>query len=319
LAEVKYSVVIPAYNEEEVIDESCRRLKKVMDSTGEPYELIFVNDGSRDSTADKLRKLVSADSNVKMISFSRNFGHQTAITAGMDAASGQAVLIIDADLQDPPEVMLGMIEKWKAGYQVVYGKRLKRKGETFFKTFTAKVFYRTLNALTDVEIPVDTGDFRLIDRKVLEALKSMPERNRYVRGLISWIGFRQTAEEYVREERFAGETKYPLKKMLKLAADGLTSFSYKPLKLASVLGSVVLMFSVLYFLFIIIRNMIVDPNLSPLYTVGGIIILLNGITLLMLGIIGEYISRISDEAKGRPQYIIAEKEGFGTGEKEIKG
>jgi len=318
LTEVKYSVVIPAYNEEEVIEESWRRLKKVMDSTGEPYELIFVNDGSRDGTADKLRRLVSVDGNVKMISFSRNFGHQTAITAGMDAASGQAVIVIDADLQDPPEVMLGMIEKWKAGYQVVYGKRLKRKGETFFKKFTAKVFYRTLNALTDVEIPVDTGDFRLIDRKVLDVLKSMPERNRYVRGLISWIGFRQTAEEYVREERFAGETKYPLRKMLKLAADGLTSFSYKPLRLATFLGSTVSMFSVLYFLYIIIRNIVAEPNLSPLYTVGGIIILLNGVTLLMLGIIGEYISRICDEAKGRPQYVIAEKEGFGTGEERSK-
>jgi dolichol-phosphate mannosyltransferase len=281
-----------------------------MDSTGEPYELIFVNDGSRDTTVDKLRKLVAGDEHVRFISFSRNFGHQTAITAGMDVSSGEAVIIIDADLQDPPEVIIGMIEKWKAGYQVVYGKRLKRKGETFFKTFTAKMFYRTLNALTDVAIPVDTGDFRLIDRKVCDALKSMPERNRYVRGLISWIGFKQTAEEYVREERFAGETKYPLKKMLKLAADGLTSFSYKPLKLASLLGVFVCIFAVLYFLFIIVRNIFVNPNLSPLYTVGGLIILLNGIILLMLGILGEYISRISDESKGRPQYIIAEREGF---------
>lgn len=310
MTQVKYSVVIPAFNEELVIEESCRRLKKVMDSTGEPYELIFVNDGSKDATRDILKGLVSQDKNIRILSFSRNFGHQTAITAGMDAASGEAILIIDADLQDPPEVMLGMIEKWKAGYHVVYGKRLKRKGETFFKTFTAKAFYRTLNALTDVEIPVDTGDFRLIDRKVCDALKSMPERNRYVRGLISWIGFNQTAEEYVREERFAGETKYPLKRMLKLAADGLTSFSYKPLKLASVLGFFVCIIAALYFLFIIIRNLFVDPNLSPLYIVAGFIILLNGIVLLMLGILGEYISRMSDESKGRPQYILAEKEGF---------
>jgi dolichol-phosphate mannosyltransferase len=307
MSDIKYSVVIPAYNEEEVIEESCRRLKKVMDSTGEPYELIFVNDGSR---------VAAQDSHVKFLGFSRNFGHQTAITAGMDAASGEAILIIDADLQDPPEVMLGMIDKWKAGYQVVYGKRLQRKGETWFKKFTAKTFYRTLNALTDVRIPVDTGDFRLIDRQVCDVLKSMPERNRYVRGLISWIGFKQTAEEYVREERFAGETKYPLKKMLKLAADGLTSFSYKPLKLASVLGIFVCVFTVLYFLGLILWNILADPNVSPLYFVGGLILLVNGLVLLMLGILGEDLSRISDESKGRPQYIIAEKSGFGPAKKE---
>jgi glycosyltransferase involved in cell wall biosynthesis len=311
---VRYSVVIPAYNEEEVIEESYRRLKKVMDGTGEPYELIFVNDGSRDATADKLAGLVSADKNVKMISFSRNFGHQTAITAGMDAASGDAILIIDADLQDPPEVMPEMMEKWKAGYHVVYGKRLRRKGETFFKRFTAKIFYRILNALTDVDIPVDTGDFRLIDRKVLEALKSMPERNRYVRGLISWIGFKQTAVEYVREERFAGETKYPLRKMLKLAGDGLTSFSYKPMKLASLLGGAVIVLSVLYFLFLLFWNIFNEPDLSPLYIVAGVIIFLNGVTMLMLGIMGAYVGRISDEVKGRPQYIVAEKKGFGPDE-----
>jgi dolichol-phosphate mannosyltransferase len=315
MSEIKYSVVIPAYNEEEVIEESCRRLKKVMDSTGDTYELIFVNDGSHDTTADKLRKLVAGDSHVKFISFSRNFGHQTAITAGMDVSSGEAVIIIDADLQDPPEVILKMIEKWKAGYQVVYGKRQQRKGETFFKKCTAKAFYRLLDSLTDVNIPVDTGDFRLIDRVVCDTLKSMPERNRYVRGLISWIGFRQTAEEYVREERFAGETKYPLKKMLKLAADGLTSFSYKPLKLASALGMAIIAFSVLYFLFFIIRNIIAEPNISSLYLLGDLIIFVNGLVLLMLGITGEYLARISDESKGRPLYIVAEKEGFGAAEK----
>ena len=310
LNEVRYSVVVPVYNEEEVIEESYRRLKEVMDSTNEPYELIFVNDGSHDTTLDKLRSFTATDSRVRLLSFSRNFGHQTAITAGMDHASGEAILIIDADLQDPPEVMLGMMEKWKAGYDVVYGKRLKREGETVFKTFTAKVFYRLLDSLTDVDIPVDTGDFRLIDRRVCDTLKSMPERNRYVRGLISWVGFRQTAEEYVREERFAGETKYPIKKMLKLAFDGLTSFSYKPLRLSSLLGFFVMVLTALYFLFIIIRNIVLEPNLSPLYTIAGLIFLLNGIILLMIGILGEYISRMSDESKGRPLYIIAEKEGF---------
>lgn len=311
MGEVKYSVIIPAYNEEEVIEESYRRLKKVMDSTGETYELIFVNDGSRDGTAEKLRNLVAVDGNVRMLGFSRNFGHQTAITAGMDHAAGEAVLIIDADLQDPPEVMLDMIEKWKAGFHVVYGKRTRRKGETFFKTFTAKVFYRLLNALTDITIPVDTGDFRLIDRIVRDTLKSMPERNRYVRGLVSWVGFKQTSVEYVREERFAGETKYPLRKMLKLAFDGLSSFSYKPLRLSSLLGSMVLLLTAFYFLYIIVRNILVDPNLSPLYAVAGFSFLLNGLVLLMIGILGTYISRISDESKGRPLYIIEEKEGFG--------
>lgn len=311
MGEVKYSVIIPAYNEEEVIEESYRRLKKVMDSTGETYELIFVNDGSRDGTAEKLRNLVAVDGNVRMLGFSRNFGHQTAITAGMDHAAGEAVLIIDADLQDPPEVMLDMIEKWKAGFHVVYGKRTRRKGETFFKTFTAKVFYRLLNALTDITIPVDTGDFRLIDRIVCDTLKSMPERNRYVRGLVSWVGFKQTSVGYVREERFAGETKYPLRKMLKLAFDGLSSFSYKPLRLSSLLGSMVLLLTAFYFLYIIVRNILVDPNLSPLYAVAGFSFLLNGLVLLMIGILGTYISRISDESKGRPLYIIEEKEGFG--------
>lgn len=209
---MKYSIVVPLYNEEEVILESFKRLKQVMDKTGESYELLFVNDGSQDKTEELAAKLANEHKEVKLISFSRNFGHQIAITAGMDAASGEAIVVIDADLQDPPEVILQMIEKWKEGYEVVYGQRIKRKGETFFKKFTAKLFYRILKSMTSVDIPVDTGDFRLIDRKVCDAMKSLTEKNRYVRGLVSWVGFKQCAVTYVRDERFAGETKYPLKK-----------------------------------------------------------------------------------------------------------
>jgi dolichol-phosphate mannosyltransferase len=307
---IKYSVVIPAYNEEEVINESYRRLKQVMDTTEEPYELIFVNDGSRDKTMEMLTQISAGDENVKVLSFSRNFGHQTAITAGMDSSCGDAVVVIDADLQDPPEVIPKMIEKWKQGYQVVYGKRLERKGETGFKRLTAKLFYRTLDSLTDVDIPVDTGDFRLIDRVVCDTLKTLPERNRYVRGLISWVGFRQTAEEYVREERFAGETKYPLKKMLKLAADGLTSFSFKPLKLSTALGGLICVLSGLFLLIALILRLAAAVPVSGIYYVAGFVAMFQGITLLMLGIIGEYLSRICDEARGRPYYIIADRLGF---------
>jgi dolichol-phosphate mannosyltransferase len=234
----EFSVIVPAYNEQEVISESYRRLKETMDGCGGGYELIFVDDGSRDATPGILRDIAKRDGNVRIISFSRNFGHQSAITAGMDAACGDAVIVIDADLQDPPEVILLMIEKWKQGFEVVYGKRIRREGESAFKKLTAKLFYRTLNAMTDVSIPVDTGDFRLIDRKVCDAMKSLPERNRYVRGLVSWVGYRQASVEYVRHERFAGATKYPLRKMLRFAADALTSFSHKPLQLSVWIGSV---------------------------------------------------------------------------------
>ncbi|MFA6735720.1 MAG: glycosyltransferase family 2 protein, partial [Saccharofermentanales bacterium] len=210
---VDYSVVVPLYNEEEVISETYRRLRKVMETLDGSYEVVMINDGSRDKTAAMAKEICASDSNFKLLNFSRNFGHQTAITAGMDHASGKAIIVIDADLQDPPEIIPEMIEKWKQGFEVVYGKRVSRKGETWFKKLTAKLFYRTLNKLTDVKIPTDVGDFRLIDRKVKDALLKVPEHNRYVRGLISWLGFRQTEVEFIREARFAGETKYPLRKM----------------------------------------------------------------------------------------------------------
>lgn len=305
------SVVVPLYNEQEVILESYRRLRETMEQSGESYELLFINDGSADRTWEIACDLAREDKNLRLIGFSRNFGHQTAITAGMDAARGDAIVVIDADLQDPPPVILKMIAKWREGYQVVYGKRIKRKGETLFKKVTAKLFYRTLNTLTDVHIPTDVGDFRLIDRTVCDALKKLPERNRYVRGLVSWVGFRQTAVEYTREERFAGTTKYPLKKMLRFASDALTSFSYKPLKLSIYLGTLVSIGSFIYLLVLIWQYFFTDRLLEGWTTPVCLSLLFNGILMIMLGIIGQYIGRIYDETKGRPIYIIGQKINFG--------
>ncbi len=307
---IRYSIVVPVFNEEAVVEESYKRLKAVMDSTEEPYELIFVNDGSRDRTEQLVSALCDVDSHVRLISFSRNFGHQTAITAGMDASSGQAVVVIDADLQDPPEVILEMIAKWKEGYDVVYGQRISREGETLFKKLTAKAFYRILKSLTNVEIPVDTGDFRLIDRKVCDVLSSLNEKNRYVRGLVSWVGFRQTAVRFHRQERFAGETKYPFKKMLKFAMDGITTFSYKPLKLTTYVGFLVSFFSFLYLLVVLYLKLFTDRTVSGWASTLSVSLLFNGVILMMLGIIGEYIGRIYDETKNRPLYVIRERKGF---------
>jgi dolichol-phosphate mannosyltransferase len=303
--DVLCSVVVPMYNEEEVLHETYRRLTEVMKNSGVSYEIVFVNDGSRDKTYSMLNEICDKDKRVKLLDFSRNFGHQIAITAGMDHSIGQCVVVIDGDLQDPPELIPEMIKKWKEGYDVVYGKRISRKGESFFKKLTATVFYRFLKSMTDVNIPVDTGDFRLIDRRVCEALKHVNEKNRYVRGLVSWLGFKQTAVEFEREERFAGETKYPLKKMFKLAFDGITSFSYKPLKLATYLGTFISLASFLYLFFIIIQRIFFPETLQPGWaSILAVSLFFNGITLLMLGIIGEYVGRIYDEAKGRPLYLI---------------
>ncbi|MDQ2086087.1 glycosyltransferase family 2 protein [Herbivorax sp. ANBcel31] len=305
------SVVVPLYNEEEVLLETYKRLKKVMDSLKDSYEIIFVNDGSRDKTAPMAYEICANDKKIKLIDFARNFGHQTAITAGMDYSEGQAIVVIDADLQDPPELIPKMLKKWKEGYDVVYGKRLARKGETFFKKFTAKLFYRFLRRMTEVEIPVDTGDFRLIDRKVAEALKLVNERSRYIRGIISWLGFKQIGIEFNRDKRFAGETKYPLKKMFKFAFDAITSFSYKPLKLASYTGFLLSFCSFIYLLVVLYTKLfsseITQPGWASTLAVN---LFFNGITLMILGIIGEYIGRIYDEAKGRPLYIIRQTKNF---------
>lgn len=314
---VKYSIVVPLYNEELVISESYRRLKDIMDSTRESYEIIFVNDGSYDTTRLKAEEVCKNDDKIKLLNFSRNFGHQMAITAGMEKSIGDAVIIIDADLQDPPEVILKMIEKWKEGYEVVYGKRIKREGETFFKKFTANIFYRLLRSMTSIDIPADAGDFRLIDRKVCNALMSLPEKNRYVRGLVSWVGYKQTYVEYVRKERFAGVTKYPLKKMFKLAFDGITSFSYKPLIMAGYFGVLSFAAGFISFIIILVKNCIENVNLLDLGLLLSIIFSMFGLIFISIGIMGQYIGRIFDECKNRPNYIIESTVNF-TGADKIK-
>ncbi|WCK54556.1 glycosyltransferase family 2 protein [Aneurinibacillus sp. Ricciae_BoGa-3] len=301
---IRHSVIIPVFNEEAVVNETYRRLTKVMESIGEPYELLFINDGSRDRTAEIIETITVEDNHVKLLNFSRNFGHQIAITAGMDYALGDTIIIIDADLQDPPELIPQMVEKWKEGYEVIYAKRIKRKGESLFKKWSAALFYRTLRASTEVNIPVDTGDFRLMDRKVCEAMRSIREKNRFVRGLVSWVGFRQTAIEYVRDERFAGETKYPLKKMIRLSMNGILSFSYKPLKLAMYLGFLI-SFASFVALVVTLYLKLFTANTIPGWTsIMDCLLLLNGITLTILGILGEYVGRIYDETKNRPLYIL---------------
>ena len=301
-----YSVIIPAYNEEDVLEESYRRLKKAADTFDGDYELIFVNDGSKDRTMEILDKLAGEDKTVKVIHFSRNFGHQIAVSAGMDHAQGDAIIIIDCDLQDPPEVIPQMIEKWREGYEVVYGKRLKREGETIFKKFTAFCFYRTLNAMSKQKIPLDTGDFRLIDKKVRDAMCAMKEKNRFLRGMANWVGFRQVPVEYYRDARWAGKTKYTMSKMLKLAGDGITSFSSKPLKISTVLGFATCFLAFVYLLLTIILRAVGVSMGAWNYAIAALAFL-QGIVLLMLGIMGVYVGRIFDEAKDRPLYIVARK------------
>ncbi|MCY8784359.1 glycosyltransferase family 2 protein [Bacillus spizizenii] len=307
---IQYSVVVPVYNEELVIHETYQRLKEVMDQTKENYELLFVNDGSKDHSIEILREHSLLDPRVKIIDFSRNFGHQIAITAGMDYAQGNAMVVIDADLQDPPELILDMIEKWREGYEVVYAVRTKRKGETFFKKQTAALFYRLLSSMTDIDIPIDTGDFRLMDRKVCDEMKRLKEKNPFVRGLVSWVGFKQTAVEYVRDERLAGETKYPLKKMLKLSMDGITTFSHKPLKLASYAGMLMSGAGFLYMFIVLYLKLFTDSTITGWSSLIVIQLLFSGIVLLILGMIGEYIGRIYDEAKDRPLYIVQKSYGI---------
>ncbi|GAB1787519.1 glycosyltransferase family 2 protein [Priestia megaterium] len=304
---VKYSIVVPVYNEEEVIHETYRRLTEVMRSTKEAYELLFVNDGSKDRTTEIIKEYSEQDPAVVLLDFARNFGHQIAITAGMDYARGEAVVVIDADLQDPPELILEMIEKWKQGFDVVYAKRTKRKGETYFKKQTAAMFYRFLRAMTDIDIPLDTGDFRLLDRKVCDQMNSIQEKNRFVRGLVSWVGFKQIAVEYERDERLAGESKYPLKKMLKLSMDGITSFSYKPLKLASYAGVTLSGIGFIYLLVVMYLKLFTDSTITGWSSLIVIQLFFSGIILIILGMIGEYIGRIYDETKNRPLYIVREK------------
>ena len=301
-----YSVVIPVYNEQESLPECHRRISAVMRSVGEPYELLFIDDGSKDESLRILRDICAADSSAKCVSFSRNFGHMPAIAAGLDFALGDAVLVIDADLQDPPELFPEMISKWKEGFEVVYGKRAERRGESAFKRISAALYYRFLKSMTNVDMPLDTGEFRLIDRKVCDAIKRIREKNKYMRGLVSWVGFRQTAVEYVRSERFAGQTKYPLSKMLKLAADGITAFSYKPLKLATTLGGFISLCSFVYLIFVLVQRLAWRSTAAGWASTVAIMLFFQGVVLMVLGVIGEYIGRIFEEIKDRPAYLVSE-------------
>ena len=302
------SLVVPMYCEKDVARECYRRLTEVMVKNNINYEILFINDGSTDNTMEILEEIAREDKRVKVIGFARNFGHQIAVTAGIDKASGDAVVVIDADLQDPPEVIPQMIELWKEGYHVVYGQRKERKGETWFKLVTAKYFYRFLNQMTDVEIPLDTGDFRLMDRKVVEVFKNMPEKNRFIRGMVSWIGFKQIPLLYERDERFAGETKYPLKKMLKLAIDGILSFSFKPVKFIEGTGVGVMLLGFIMSIYSIFVALFNKTAVIPGWL--GFIVLLSGIHLLALGILGEYIVRIYDEGRSRPLYTVEKELNF---------
>ncbi len=300
------SIIIPIYNEEGNIPVLYERLTQVMHKLGESYELLFVNDGSRDNSLALVMELAQKDAQVKYLDFSRNFGHQIAVTAGIDAARGDALVIIDADLQDPPELIQEMFVKYKEGFEVVYAKRRQRKGETFFKKVTAKMFYRTLARITTLDIPLDTGDFRLIDRKVAEVLKKMPEQNKYIRGQIAWIGFRQTFVEYDRDSRHTGETGYTLRKMIRFALDGITGFSNLPLRLATIAGFTVSGIAFLMMIYALVSRLIwkdFEPGWTSLILS---VLFIGGIQLITIGIIGEYINRISTNVRNRPLYVIRE-------------
>lgn len=305
-----FSVIVPCYNEEEVIRETHRRLSRVMKEMGEAYEILYVDDGSRDGTARLLREIAAGDESVRVLLFARNAGHQSAVTAGLDYAAGDAIVIIDADLQDPPEIIPLMAEKWRAGAKVVFGQRKKREGETAFKKITASVYYRLLSWLTGGMVPRDTGDFRLVDRQAADVIRSMPEHNRFLRGMFAWVGFQQEAVLYDRDKRFAGKTEYTLKKMLKLAADGIFSFSMKPLQFIAYLGLGFLGVSGLMLLQLLLLELIFGVP-GGLWWMAMLLLLCTGCVLSALGIVGEYIARIYDESRGRPLYVMAETLGFG--------
>ena len=317
----KVSVIVPMYYEEEVAEECYKRLKKVLEGLSEKYlyEIIFINDGSKDKTLNILENIAQDNKNVKVISFSRNFGHQCAVTAGLKYITGDAIVIIDADLQDPPELIPEMLKLWEDGNEVIYGKRKSREGESKFKLLTASMFYKTLNALSDVEIPKDTGDFRLVDRKVVEVINSLPEHNKFLRGLFSWVGFKQIPFEYERKERVAGKTKYPLSKMLKLAQDGIFSFSTKPLRIVGTMGIISILISIIILIYSILSYIFNWNDLASGWTSMMVTMtFLAGMILISLWMIAEYVARIYDETKRRPEYIIERTFNIGEGNKEEK-
>jgi len=301
------TIVTPIYNEADIIPELYRRVCEVMETNGNSWELVMVDDGSTDGSTDTIRQLSSQDKRVRPVIFARNFGHQLAVTAGLDYSRGQAVVIIDADLQDPPEVILDLIAKWREGYEVVYAIRAEREGESWFKLFTASTFYRIIYKITDVKIPMDTGDFRLLDRKVVDVVKQMRERHRFLRGMSVWVGFKQTGVEYRRAARYAGETKYPFKKMFKFAWDAVTSFSYLPLQVATYLGFISAGLSILAIPVVAVMRFTGSQEaFAGQATTLIAVLFLGGVQLISLGILGEYIGRLYDEAKGRPLYIVRE-------------
>ncbi|HEU4746597.1 MAG TPA: glycosyltransferase family 2 protein [Anaerolineales bacterium] len=301
---ITYSIIAPIYNELENIPELYRRVSEIMDSTGEPWELILVDDGSTDGSTQAIRDLAKNDECVRPVIFARNFGHQIAITAGWDYARGDAVVIIDADLQDPPELILEMAKKWKEGYEVVYAVRTEREGESWFKVWTASVFYRLIYRITDVKIPLDTGDFRLMDRKVVDVLKHMRERHRFPRGMSAWVGFKQIGVEYKRAARKAGETKYPFRKMFRLALNAITSFSYFPLQVATFFGFASAGIAIIAIPVVVALRLAGSHFFEGQTTTLISVLFLGGVQLISLGILGEYVGRLYDEAKGRPLYIV---------------
>ena len=310
MSTIRYSIVAPCWNEEGNLRELYRRIKAVMEQSDGSWELVLVNDGSTDGTLELMKELHRADSRVHYVDFARNFGHQIAVTAGMDYAQGDAVILIDADLQDPPELILDMIDKWKEGYQVVYAVRSARQGEGWFKLVTAKLFYRLIFRITDIKIPLDTGDFRLLDRQVVDQMKRMQEHHRFVRGMTSWVGFRQTGVYYVREERYSGETKYPLRRMMKLAITAITGFSFFPLQLATFIGFIIALLSAVFIVVVIVARLSGNQAFEGQATTLVMVLFLGGVQLISLGIIGEYLGRIYDEVRGRPLYVVNEAVGF---------
>ncbi len=313
-ADATLSIVVPLYNEEDNVDELLRRIRNVVGSLAVPpaaYELIFVDDGSRDATLAKLVDAAASDPHVRVLSLSRNFGHQIAATAGLDAARGDAVVLMDGDLQDPPELVEAFLAKFREGYDVVFATRRRRAGESRFKLYTAAMFYRTIRRLTNVSIPVDTGDFRLMSRRVVAALRNSRERHRFIRGLVSWVGYRQTGIEYDRAERFSGTSKYPVSKMLRFAIDGITAFSEIPLRLATWFGFVISAVGFVVALYEVGLRVFTGYNLPGYTSTIFAILFLGGVQLITIGILGEYVGRIYDEIKGRPLYLLADNVGTG--------
>jgi len=301
-----FTIIAPIYNELENLPILYDRIKEVMDKSKQSWELILVDDGSTDGSTNVIREIAHNDSRIRPVIFARNFGHQIAVTAGLDYSRGQAVVIIDADLQDPPEVILQLIEKWEEGYEVVYAVRSDREGESIFKKVTASVFYRLIFRITDVKIPLDTGDFRLMDRKVVSVMNSMREHHRFLRGMSAWVGFKQVGVKYKRAARLAGETKYPFKKMMKLALTAITGFSYVPLQIATYMGFISAGISLIAIPVVILMRILGSQQFTGQATTLIAVLFLGGVQLVSLGILGEYIGRIYDEVKGRPLYIVSE-------------